>query len=161
MHRTEIVDLLSLIATYDQRTVGQADVEAWFTIAEAAEWSFDLAQRAVVEYHVRGGDKPRIKPGHITDALDRVRETVRRTVLNVELLPPRELADDPRAEIEWRRNEIKRIKQVALGEWARTGQLPRVEMAALPAAGEPPRQIQQMVGNAFALPRDTRARRPR
>lgn len=161
MHRTEIVDLLSLIATYDQRTVGQADVEAWFTIAEMAGWSFPLAQRAVAEYHVRGGDKPRIKPGHITDALDRVREAVRRNILNVELLPPLELADDPRAEIEWRRDEIKRIKQGALDEWAQTGALPRAETKALPAVDGPPKQIQRLVGDTFALPRGTSPRRTR
>ena len=137
----EILDLLSLIAAYDQRTVGDADVEAWFVIAEAEHWTWPLARRAVIEHHRRGGDRPRIRPAHITDAIRTVEDTIRRTVLHTDLTPPRGLADDPSAENAWRRQFIGQAKAAALAAWADNGD-PRI---ALPAAPQPPAANRQLV----------------
>src|SRR6266545_2531980 len=104
MTADEIIDLLTLITAYDQRTVGGDDVQAWLIIAGAEDWTLPLARRAVIEHYRRGGDRPRIKPGHITDTLTELRREISRDVFHTPLVPPRELADDPRAEIAWRRD---------------------------------------------------------
>jgi hypothetical protein len=132
MTADEIIDLLTLITAYDQRTVGGDDVQAWLIIANAEDWTLPLARRAVIEHHRRGGDRPRIKPGHITDTLTELRREISRTVFHTPLVPPRELADDPRAEIAWRRDYARRTTDRALNAWARGEPLP-----ALPPADPP------------------------
>lgn len=141
MTTDEIIDLLSLIAAYDQRTVGEADVEAWLAIADAEAWTMPAARRAVIEHHRRGSDKPRIRPAHITDTIRQVEETIRRTVLHTDLVPPRELADHPAAEREWRRAYIAEVKASALAAWADSGD-PRVALPPSEVPAEPsPRQL--------------------
>lgn len=127
MNENETIALLALIAAYDQRTVGQADVAAWHAIAVECGWTFTLARRAVLEHHKRGGDRPRIKPGHITDALDGARALIRRQVFQRDLVPPKELADDPRAELAWRRSHIASVTDRALEAWATGEPLPQLE----------------------------------
>ncbi|NIH81702.1 hypothetical protein [Amycolatopsis viridis] len=126
----ETIDLLTLIAAYDQRTVGEADVVAWRTVAVEEGWTFPLARRAVIEYHKRGGDRPRIKPAHITDTLEQLRREISSKLFSVDLVPPRELGDDPRAEIEWRRTHIREATDRALEAWAGGKRLPELEGAA-------------------------------
>lgn len=150
MTTDEIIDLLSLIAAYDQRTVGEADVEAWLVIADAEDWTWPAARRAVIEHHRRGSEKPRIRPAHITDTIRQVEETIRRTVLHTDLVPPRELADDPAAEREWRRSYIAEVKAAALAAWADSGD-PRI---ALPPSELPqaPARRQLVDGNGDPEP---------
>ena len=124
MTPNEIIDLLSVIATYDQRTVGQSDVEAWLDIAEDEHWTYPLARRAVREYHRRGAGKPRITPAAISDKLAELRTTIRQRVVRTDVTPPRELADDPAAEIAWKRAYVAEATAAALDQWAATGQLP-------------------------------------
>lgn len=147
MTTDEIIDLLSLIAAYDQRTVGEADVEAWLAIADAEAWTWPAAKRAVIEHHRQGSEKPRIRPAHITDTIRMVEDTIRRTVLHTDLTPPRELADDPAAEREWRRSYIAEVKAAALAAWADSGD-PRIALppAELPHAPSP-RQLVDQVGD--------------
>lgn len=133
MAADEIIDLLTLITAYDQRTVGGDDVQAWLIIANAEDWTLPLARRAVIEHYRRGGDRPRIKPGHITDTLTELRREISRTVFHTPLLPPRELADDPRAEIAWRREYTRRATDRALDAWARGEPLPALPPASPPA----------------------------
>jgi hypothetical protein len=141
----EIIDLLTTVAAHDQRTVGEADVEAWLDVATEAGWTYPLARRAIRDYHVRGGDKPRIRPAHITDAIEAARETVRRTVLRSDLTPPRELADDPRAEIAWRREYVRTATEAALAAWAEGRPMP-----AAPELPASPRSDAQPVIERFA-----------
>jgi hypothetical protein len=49
MKRDQIIDLLSVAAAYDQRTVGNADIAAW-TLA-LGELDFDRARDAVVAHY--------------------------------------------------------------------------------------------------------------
>lgn len=119
MTRSQMVDLLSLIAAYDQRTVGHTDVDAWFLVATTERWTSPLAQRAVVDFHRRSAERGRIRPAHITDAIEQARQAVRRIVLHRPLDPPRDLADDPRAEIEWRRQRMDELTDEALAAWCR------------------------------------------
>ena len=148
MTADEIIDLLSLIAAYDQRTVGEADVEAWLAIAEAENWTWPAAKRAVIEHHRRGSDKPRIRPAHITDTIRQVEETIRRTVLHTDLVPPRELADNPAAEREWCRDYIAEVKAAALAAWADSGD-PRIALPPPTLPSDPsPRQLVGVDGDA-------------
>ena len=151
MNPDEVIDLLTLIAAYDQRTVGESDVQAWHAIATEAGWTFPLARRAIIEHHTRGADRPRIRPAHITDALDALRTTIRRTVLRADLTPPRELADDPLAEIEWRHKTLDRATQAALNAWAHGQPLPQLEPAPEPTKGPPSEAVSDLIGQRFAL----------
>lgn len=151
---------MTLITAYDQRTVGGDDVQAWLIIANAEDWTLPLARRAVIEHHRRGGDRPRVKPGHITDTLAELRREISRTVFHTPLVPPRELADDPRAEIAWRRDYARQVTDRALGAWARGEGLPalppatshaeaRTDMAAAVSAVDP---AIRMLANRKAVP---------
>lgn len=141
----EIIDLLSVVATYDQRTVGQSDVEAWLDIAEDEHWTYPLARRAVREHHRRGADKPRITPAAITDAIEAARVAIRQKVVRTDVSPPPELRDDPAAEIAWKRVYVADAVAVALNHWAETGQLgePLPATAALEAVS--PEQLNERV----------------
>ena len=144
MTEDEVIDLLSLIAAFDQRTVGRADVQAWHTIAVEARWTWPLARRAVLDYHRSGGDKPRIRPAHVTDILSDLRRTAARLLFVEDINPPRELADDPRAEIEWRRTYVRDQVDQALHAWAEGKPLPRGEPEARQVGPVDPR-IRELV----------------
>jgi hypothetical protein len=73
MTKSEVALLLALMAAYDQRTVGDADVEAFHLVAHAAGWSSAYARRAVVE-HATSATGDRILPGHITRTIRTRRE---------------------------------------------------------------------------------------
>lgn len=64
MTKTEVALLLSLIAAYDQRTIGNADVEAWHAVAQHARWDNDKVRQAVVAHYAR--ETRRIMPADIT-----------------------------------------------------------------------------------------------
>jgi hypothetical protein len=123
MTNSEIADLLSMIAAYDQRTVGITDIAAWQSIAEEENWTFPLARRAVIEFHRRDGDRFRMKPANVTDAIRDAEQKIRREVFRTDLIPPRDVDD----EIKWRREFITRTKQIALDAWAAGEPLPWVE----------------------------------
>lgn len=158
MNRNETIDLLTLIAGFDQRTVGEGDVAAWHVVADEEGWTWSLARRAAINYHKRGGDKPRIKPAHITDAIDAARADIRRTVLRTDLTPPRELADDPQAEIAWRRDYVRHATEVALAAWADDRPMPEAPALEASPRNEPPPEIEQFA-ERFAL-RAPRTREP-
>lgn len=147
----ETIDLLTLIATFDQRTVGESDVAAWHAIATECDWTYPLVRRAVLEHHKRGGDKPRIRPAHITDAIDGARTVIRKQVFSRDLVPPKELADDPRAELEWRRRHITEVTDRALSAWANGEPLPQLESAPAETGGED--RMAGLVGNFGRMPR--------
>lgn len=158
MNRNETIALLALVAAYDRRTVGEADVEAWHTIATECGWTFPLARRALIDYKKRGGDRPWLQPAHITDAIEAARATIRRQVFSRDLVPPKHLADDPRAELEWRRQHIAAITERALTAWASGQQLPQLEAPAASEPGEPPENITELIGSRFRLPAHARNR---
>jgi hypothetical protein len=159
----ETIDLLTMIATFDQRTVGEADVAAWHAIATETDWTWPLARRAVIEHHKRGGDRPRIKPGHITDAIDAARDLIRRQVFQRDLVPPKHLADDPRAELEWRRQHIADVVERGLAAWATGDQLPALPAAAPTSSDDlekAEKQFEERLGRGnLAMPSDARSRR--
>jgi hypothetical protein len=147
----ETCDLLALIAGFDQRTVGEADIEIWHDIATECGWTFPLAKRAVIEHHKRGSDKRRITPAHITDAIDAARALIRRQVFSRDLVPPKDLGDNPRAELDWRRRHIAAVTERALNAWANGEQLPAIEAPA--EQDQPTRNVGTLIGGAFRMPR--------
>lgn len=48
MNKSEVAQLLTLIATFDRRTVGQTDVEAWYLLL--ANTAYDDAQQAALNH---------------------------------------------------------------------------------------------------------------
>lgn len=73
MTHHDVALLLAFMAAYDQRTVGDADVEAWHLVAQAGRWTLPYARRAVVE-HATTATGDRLLPGHITRAIRARRE---------------------------------------------------------------------------------------
>lgn len=65
----ETVDLLSLAAVFDQRTVGEEDIKGWLLVAELDRWTFAAARRVLVEHYRAGADRPRLTPAAVTDAI--------------------------------------------------------------------------------------------
>lgn len=158
MNRNETIDLLTLIAGFDQRTVGDGDVMAWHVVATEEHWTWPLARRAAINYHRRGGGKPRITPAHITDAIDEIRATIRRTVLRTSLTPPKELRDDPRAEIAWRREYTQRVVDDALAAWADGQPLPEAPALESPQGDMEP-EIEKFIDHV-TLPAEYVRREP-
>lgn len=65
----QTVDLLSLAAVFDQRTVGEEDVKGWLLVAEVERWTFPLARRVLVEHYRAGADRPRLTPAAVSDGI--------------------------------------------------------------------------------------------
>ena len=76
MTRADIARLLALMASWDQRTTGESDVEAWYLTAEHGRWNIDGAIRAVVSHYTH--TKRRIMPADITEFLRSPGETGQR-----------------------------------------------------------------------------------
>lgn len=119
----QVIDLLTLAARFDRRTVGDEDVRAWGLIANEQDWHPAAAARAVVE-HAKRDPSTYLCPGHIAAILDAARTDIRRRLFRGDITPPRELRDNPRAEIAWRREYMRAALDDALVQWARTGELP-------------------------------------
>lgn len=124
MTADEIIDLLTLAAGYDRRTVGESDVEAWGAMAAKCGWTFPIARRAIVE-HFEHSDRP-IMPANINTIIDSVRRRIR-AQFSEDVNPPRRLRDDPVAEIAWRRKFAEEYTQRALDSWATDGVIPPLE----------------------------------
>lgn len=124
MTHDEVIDLLTLVAASDKRTVGQADVEIWHAVANADRWTFALARRALIE-HQRHNDVM-IKPAHINAIIDAARQRAR-SKFTEDVSPPRELRDDPRGEIGWRRDRAQTYVEAALDAWSHGEDMPEPE----------------------------------
>lgn len=74
MKPAEVIDLLTLAAAYDRRTVGQADVEAWRDAANRGRWTYDEAREALQEHYATSTGF--LMPGHITERINRGRRPI-------------------------------------------------------------------------------------
>ncbi|MFI1914544.1 hypothetical protein [Nocardia sp. NPDC020380] len=63
MTRNDVVNLLTMIASFDQRTVGESDVAPWF--AALCHLPYGAARDAVLVHHQTSAE--RIKPVHVID----------------------------------------------------------------------------------------------
>lgn len=73
MSKSDVALLLAAIAAYDQRTIGEADVEAWHAAAQYARWDLEGARRAVVAHYAEA--RQRIMPADVTAGIRAGRET--------------------------------------------------------------------------------------
>lgn len=93
MKRSEISVLLAACAARDARTVGEADVEAWFE--DLGDLDFEDARQAVSQHYRESTD--RIMPAHIRK-LSRIIRDKRRSGRIIAALPPGKFEDDPERE---------------------------------------------------------------
>jgi hypothetical protein len=119
MTKRDIAVLLAMIAAYDQRTIGEADVEAWHAVAGAEEWTLPRARRAVIEHHRAGADKTRMRPAHISDAIRAVQDAARRSALNANPVAPRDVHPSL-----WFCGFVEDAKAAALDAWVNGETLP-------------------------------------
>lgn len=123
MTTDEVIDLLTFMASYDRRTVGEADVKAWYLAI--GDLSFGDAMGAVAKHYGRDSTDW-MMPKHVRDGVKAIRaERVARSVIPA---PSPDLTDDPRA---YQRALTEGIKRAA------DGLAPPAERAALPAAAGP------------------------
>lgn len=62
----ETAKLLALCAAFDQRTTGEADVEAWHQVFSLnRECDYELAQKRIIDWYSR--ERERIMPADILD----------------------------------------------------------------------------------------------
>lgn len=67
MTRDELINVLSIAAAYDGRTLGESDIAAWGDAAERGRWSYQLAQDAVKAHYAESHEW--IMPAHVTRRL--------------------------------------------------------------------------------------------
>lgn len=68
--RDEVIDVLTVIAAADRRTVGEADVNVWLTVLD--DQPLDLALAAVRD-HLREQPDTWVQPGHVYQRIRKMR----------------------------------------------------------------------------------------
>lgn len=91
MTRDEVIDLLSLMASYDRRTAGEVDIDAWGLAV--GDLPFADARDAVIGHYRESADW--IMPAHVRRRVDAVRAARLAAAGNLEELIPEDLADRP------------------------------------------------------------------
>jgi hypothetical protein len=91
VNRNEVIDLLTLIASYDRRTAGNADVAAWKLAV--GDLDFAEAQAAAVEHYRESADW--ITPAHVRKIVRAARAARQDRLITA--APPAGLTDDPAA----------------------------------------------------------------
>lgn len=125
MNRSETALLLGAMAARDQRTVGEADVLAWYE--DLGDLPFEDC-RAAVSRHFRDSTE-RIMPAHIRRQV-RILRDERRAGEAVKALPPGRFGDDPERAERIARNADK--MRALLAELVAKRSIPE------PGADEPP-----------------------
>ena len=88
----ETVDLLTVAAAFDQRTVGEGDAMAWYSVV--GDLPFADARQAVLSYYAV--TRERIMPADVRTEVRRMRNERIKEAGGVPA-PPAELLDDPEA----------------------------------------------------------------
>lgn len=97
----DVVKLLALVAAIDDINVNESKVAAWKALAEQGQWeSFEAARRALLVYRSENPNFP-VKPGHITQVLERVRRAAAAEFNRRKLDPPTHALDDPDRYARW------------------------------------------------------------
>jgi hypothetical protein len=133
----ETVDLLTVAAAFDQRTVGEGDAMAWYAVV--GDLDFTEAKQAVIAHY--SDSTERVMPAHV-----RIRvKAARRDRLARELVPapPAELTDEP--------GRYKAELKASIREIADGFRLPKA-VAALPASEMPPPAAEARKALGPALP---------
>lgn len=117
MTKAEIALLLSFMASYDQRTIGDADVEAWHLLARPGRWRLDYARRVVIEFATEAVGE-RILPGHITKRIRARREYFAGTYQHQPCPPD---LFDTAEQVEWERRQVMAHIERCMDQWAAGG----------------------------------------
>lgn len=125
----ETVKLLVLAAAYDQRTIGEEDVDAWRMASEFGHWTFAGARRVVVEHYARDANRPRITPAVVADRLRGLRNQAAESFELPRLPDDLSNADYP----VWLRGERDAHCTALLERWAATGEEPSRALPVAPA----------------------------
>ena len=120
MTAAEVSKLPSLAARLDGRTTDAADDLAWFAVAQAAGWTYPLAERAVIEHFAHSTEW--LKPAHITQRITEAKRTVKAAFQ----IPSHsaDLADNGPAFAKWAGEQCVNHMQRGLAQWALRGTLP-------------------------------------
>lgn len=140
MTKSEIARLLARCAVYDQRTVGQGDVEGWHEIAVDESWTAVAAHRVVREHYSRGADRRRITPAAITDRLREAQRKAADSFVDPDALD----GESGREYVERRRRLMREHIARVMDAWASRGE--PIPEAATPA------ELQAGGGDRLALP---------
>lgn len=106
MTRDEVIDLLTLITSFDRRTVGTTDVAAWKLAI--GDLDFAEAQAAVVAHFSKSTEW--LTPAHIRQRVRAARDDrLARTPVDA---PPAEAADNPR---DYQRAVQEGVRRIADG----------------------------------------------
>lgn len=101
MNRSEAATILALCASYDRRTIGEADVAAWIQVI--GDLRFQDVSQAIVGHYSRSRDF--VMPSEIRTEVRRIRDDrLLRTPLPA---PPADLS--PLETIAWQRQTTARI----------------------------------------------------
>jgi hypothetical protein len=136
-------ELLALCASFDQRTVGDADLASWLTASRAARWHLPAVLNIVIEHYSADATRPRIKPAVISDRLKALRSAAATSFVPPVIPNGQDPADYPA----WHRALLAEHVDRQLHEWVETGVEP-VGRAILPdPAGQA--RVQQIIGGGF------------
>lgn len=114
MNQDDVIDLLSLAASYDQRTVGEMDVKAWWLVAARERWTTPAAQRVIVDYYSHDAGRRRISPPAVSDGIRAARRQAAQA-----FVPPRIPLDLPDHDYPaWYRARLAEFVDEAVNGWA-------------------------------------------
>lgn len=138
----QAVELYELAQLGDNREVPPINkLKLWRAVAQQGGWTYEQGFRAIIEHR---SENPGVyfEPGHISQRVAAVRAQIRNRWYCPD--PPRHLADDPLAEIAWRRQSAEDFMQRNLAHWvvgeplelSTGGEIENVKRGELPEGGD-------------------------
>lgn len=116
-----MIDLLSLMAVFDQREPGPEDVKGWLLIADLEGWDRDAVHRIVLDYYRSGADRPRLTPAAVTDRHRALRRAAASSFEDPVIPLDLPASDYPA----WYRAQLNAHIDACMSRWAATGEEPR------------------------------------
>lgn len=113
MNEHDTIDVLTAIAAFDQRTVGEADVQAWTAAARIGGWTTAQAMRAVMEHYTT--ETNRLMPAHITRCIRARREHYTSTYRHQPYPTGMSDADE---QVRWDREQMREYVKARMDAWA-------------------------------------------
>ncbi len=129
--RDETKHFLALVAVLDDVDTDDALlISAWQAMSEQGRWeSFDAARRALLVYR---SEQPnyKLRPGHITQVLERVRKVAAAEFNRTKLDPPTWAIDDADEYARWVANAAAEHQAQAMARFVAGGSAPQAIEAA-------------------------------
>lgn len=97
MERDEVVQLVQVIAAYDNRRIDELLIQTWSESARRARWTMAAATDAVHEHFARS--TAWLMPGHVTEAIRTARRQPAPVDQVLELTGPPPASEERRAEV--------------------------------------------------------------